>query len=510
MSESNTDSDNLKCPKLNDTNWKPWSALVYCHLESKELLDAIQNTPPEGSLPKARAKKDAQARKIIMQCAGFEKSMHILHLRTAYDMWHTLKTIHQPAGQAQMASLLQSFFGYTRKAKGTVDTAASELTVIQSDIRLIDPEQAPSDQAKLAILLLLFRRSDSAYEPVVLHIESSADPDFATAISQLKDAERRILEAESSSKTHDTALSAGSKDKKKKKKSKEPLASFKVEECYHCHSTNHIKPQCPKYLKSKDSNESKGSSKAHVGKSTSEKISLASDLEDSLGPASGKAWITRSYSAVSVDEKSVWVVDSSASRHMTGDCTLFVEGYKPLMEPDRIEIADGSYLEGIGIGNIKLTLKGSPQQEVTVLDVLYVPNLATNLMSVIQLEDHGIIVATSGSGAMNLLRGGKIIGRASRIGRSYILDTVNRPMVALSAKSAPKSAIDWALWHWRFGHIGREKLLDLYKVVQDLEPLEEVPLGVCEPCIFSKQLRIVNRVPPKRATVPLGRVYSDV
>ena len=46
---------------------------------------------------------------------------------------------------------------------------------------------------------------------------------------------------------------------------------------------------------------------------------------------------------------------------MTGDHTLFVEGYKPLMEPDRIEIADGSYLEGIGLGTIKLTLKGLPQ-----------------------------------------------------------------------------------------------------------------------------------------------------
>jgi hypothetical protein len=75
---------------------------------------------------------------------------------------------------------------------------------------------------------------------------------------------------------------------------------------------------------------------------------------------------------------------------------------------------------------------------------------------------------------------------------------------------APKSAVDWELWHRRFGHIGREKLLDLYKVVQDLEPLVEVPLGVCEPCIFSKQLRIVNRVAPKRATVPLGKIYSDV
>jgi len=58
----------------------------------------------------------------------------------------------------------------------------------------------------------------------------------------LKDAERRILKAELLPKAPNTALSAGSKDKKKKKKSKDPPASFKVGECYHYHSTNYIKP----------------------------------------------------------------------------------------------------------------------------------------------------------------------------------------------------------------------------------------------------------------------------
>jgi len=127
---------------------------------------------------------------------------------------------------------------------------------------------------------------------------------------------------------------------------------------------------------------------------------------------------------------------------MTSNCTLFVEGYKPLIEPNRIEIADGSYLEGIGLSPITLTLKGLLQQEITVLDVLYVPKLATNLMFVIQLEDHGIIVATSSSRAINLLRKGEIIGRAPRIRRSYILNTVSRPIKALTAKSALKSTID--------------------------------------------------------------------
>jgi hypothetical protein len=157
-----------------------------------------------------------------------------------------------------MALLLQSFFGYMLKAKATVDSTASELTVIQSDIRLIDPAQVPSNQAKLAVLLLLFQHLDSAYKPVTLYIESTLDADFATAIAQLKAAEQRILEAESASKTHNTALSAGKGGKqgnnaggnKTSRKSKEPPAGFKVGECYYCYSTNHKRPQCLEYLKS--------------------------------------------------------------------------------------------------------------------------------------------------------------------------------------------------------------------------------------------------------------------
>ncbi len=35
-------SNTLKYSKLSNLNWKPWSTLVQCYLESKELLDMIE------------------------------------------------------------------------------------------------------------------------------------------------------------------------------------------------------------------------------------------------------------------------------------------------------------------------------------------------------------------------------------------------------------------------------------------------------------------------------------
>ncbi len=45
--------------------------------------------------------------------------------------------------------------------------------------------------------------------------------------------------------------------------------------------------------------------------------------------------------------------------------------------------------------------------------MLYVLKLATNLISVIQLEEHGITIATNGSGVMDLLFRGKAVSHAT-------------------------------------------------------------------------------------------------
>ncbi len=101
---------------------------------------------------------------------------------------------------------------------------------------------------------------------------------------------------------------------------------------------------------------------------------------------------------------------------MTGDCTLFINGYQPLKEPDWIEIVDGTYLEGVGLGTIRLTLKDFLQRDITVSNMLYVLKLATNLMSIIQLEERSITIATSGSRVMDLLFRGKTVGHATQVG----------------------------------------------------------------------------------------------
>jgi hypothetical protein len=65
--------------------------------------------------------------------------------------------------------------------------------------------------------------------------------------------------------------------------------------------------------------------------------------------------------------------------------------------------------------------------------------------------------------------------------------------------------------HRRFGHIHVQGLRGLHKVVSDLS----TPILVdrldrdYNTCTLAKQLRVVNRQSPEKATEPLERVFGD-
>ena len=82
---------------------------------------------------------------------------------------------------------------------------------------------------------------------------------------------------------------------------------------------------------------------------------------------------------VKMEAPNYWIVDSSASDHMTGDENLF-HTFSPCQENLTVRIADGSLSKVTGIGSISLTKK-------LILDfVLLVPKLDCNLLSINKLS----------------------------------------------------------------------------------------------------------------------------
>ena len=202
---------------------------------------------------------------------------------------------------------------------------------------------------------------------------------------------------------------------------------------------------------------------------------------------------------------------------MTWDRSIF-SSYQTLDQFRSIEIANGSNISVVGIGTVMLRNDSVvPAEWITIKNVLHAPRLAGNLLSVAQLEDRGIGIASCPNG-INLVQEGNVIATAKRVGSSYILALSSRADSTRtdSAYAAnAKSDTDWQLVHRRFGHAGPHHYKRLHEVTDglsgpvdiDTKPSVEEP---CEPCIVGKKVRVYSRVPEPLKEEVNDLLYVDI
>ena len=176
------------------------------------------------------------------------------------------------------------------------------------------------------------------------------------------------------------------------------------------------------------------------------------------------------------------------------------------------------------IGSIDLELRASEDRHtsITLTNVLLVPKLRRNLLSVSCLMEDGIDVHfNSKENTCEFLRNNEIVGRAFKSKNLWVLDTISEERVDISAHSmecpevnlaSSKTGID--LWHLRFNHLNEDELHRMHRnqVVRglDIHGGNSVK-GHCTGCALGKQHRekLVS-VEERRQTEPLGLVHSDV
>ena len=82
----------------------------------------------------------------------------------------------------------------------------------------------------------------------------------------------------------------------------------------------------------------------------------------------------------------VWFVDSGASRHMTGAREQFTQFSEKELNL-AVELGDNRIVRVVGVGTVSFQRESLPPLKVR--EVLYVPGLKKNLISVSTIEDQG-------------------------------------------------------------------------------------------------------------------------
>jgi hypothetical protein len=275
-----------------------------------------------------------------------------------------------------------------------------------------------SDQWLTGMLRVKLPPSWNTLKTVLAHVEDKKLTSKGVIAQILAEEHRCIREDGGDAKAYYAKSLGKGKGKPKRRKEKE---------CSHCDRKGHDVSECYKLKQEKEEKEkaskansrsgtpssSKSSNKSSSGKSSSSKStstkiaeantdSSESDSDDTVQvymarttstPHALEPTIERVYKTKAELSRSNlqngWLIDSGASRTMCSHRSWFTS-FSPLSNHTKVVLGDDSSIPAIGTGRIRVCMHAGGKWITSVLqDVLYVPELSTNLLSVSHLARCG-------------------------------------------------------------------------------------------------------------------------
>jgi hypothetical protein len=173
-----------------------------------------------------------------------------------------------------------------------------------------------------------------------------------------------------------------------------------------------------------------------------------------------------------------------------------------------IEMGDDGRYSMTDIGTVTFQREsGSP---LTLKDVMYVPGLKKNLVSVAMLEDHGYdVIFSKGKAFLHHIASGQVKQIRVQVKNLYKLDVED--CVALSTKAEKVQSQDISeLWHRILGHLHHGALKIMQQISTGLPKGTLEQRDTCKGCTLGKYTKASFHDKDSRAQVILERVHSDV
>jgi len=417
------------------------------------------------------------------------KSHHypfITSATTAKEAWNALLGAYKAQSLARKQLLRKKLSNLKKAPKEPISKYYSRACQIRDDMiaagvsdKEIDLVGAllsglPNEYALLVEVLEMHAtdmKPDDVYTRLLRHeqkLNESSSPDTDGAALYMAQGESSSAKA-SSSGQHQAGLSSSGAAKKT---------------CHYCHKPGHIKKNCFKFKA--DQRKKNG----HNGNAASAHPAVTD--EGFKSSTAEFAFVTASASAMLIDCcEEEWVIDSGATRHMTCNKSK-LQDLQLFDQPAPVTVGDNHVINALGIGNASFYVNGGNRvAQLQVKNVLYVPDLALNLISVRKMTEHGAVVHFSKERCT--IEVGGFSFDAAEHGSLYILQEYARPnnCAMVAAKFCTQSV---KLWHQRLGHLGYANLFKLVRrgMVKGISLTDKdmrSPETTCEPCILGKHHR---------------------
>ena len=457
-------------------------------------------TLPEGEVTaETRAKFQAKLDKALaIIVLAIEPSLLYLigDPESPVTVWRKLADQFQKKTWANKLALRRKLYSLRLKDGDSVQDHVKSMTEIFNELSVIGAEMDEEDK-----VVHLLASLPSTYDTLVTALEANATvPSMEVVTERLLHEERKHKDRDCTTTCDDGALVAKHRQRRGPK-------------CHYCHKYGHIQRNCAEraQIQKKDNFRKErvnaGGFK-HKANTTQTKPSWGNSSSDSDAGLTAYALSTGN-----APRQNKWIVDSGATSHICNNERSFVKLHN-LENWHSVTLGDGRNLDAIGYGVVSLMMKlpGGVLQELRLHDVLLVPDLSYNLLSVSKATEAGKTVEFRDNVCSIKSHWGKRIATAGRISGLYYLNC-QPAFYQVNTVREKRQESKESTWHRRLGHLSESSLQKLAKLKMadgfDYDPQRNIDF--CKSCIEGK----IHRQPfpkegGKRSTELLGLVHSDV
>eukprot|EP00253_Pinus_taeda_P034296 PITA_34296 len=222
--------------------------------------------------------------------------------------------------------------------------------------------------------------------------------------------------------------------------------------------------------------------------------------------------VQREHAFPSISEASsgIWYVDSGASRHMTRVREYF-SGISESGTDIEVVLGDDRVVRAVGVGTLTFQRESKPPLKVT--NVLYVPGMRKNLISISALEDRGYEVLFRGGQVLMYPRGTPAdSARVIVVRHAKVYKFAFHPLLALSSSTYSRASSSelCEIWHHRMGHMYHGALRTLREIITGMPDFSIYHFDTCRGCAMGKFAKSPFPSSDSRATGILDLIHSDV
>ncbi|RVW87884.1 Retrovirus-related Pol polyprotein from transposon TNT 1-94 [Vitis vinifera] len=496
-----------KPEKFSELNFKRWQQKMLFYLTTLNLARFLTEDAPKLkedehdiqviSAIDAWKHSDFLCRNYVMN--GLADSLYNVYSdkKTAKELWESLDRKYKTEDAGAKKFVVGRFLDYKMVDSKTVVSQVQELQVILHEIHaegmmLSETFQVAAIIEKLPPAwkdfknYLKHKRKEMSIEDLIirLRIEEDNRRSEKKGAHTLNEAKANFVEHGQSSKAKtNNNKGKGSKLGPKGGISKKPKFQGK---CFNCGKQGHKSVDCrlPKKNKPKEAN-------------------VIDDITKNVYDIDLTAVVSE-VNLVGSNPKEWWI-DTGATRHVCSDKKMF-SIFEPIENREKVFMGNFATSEIKGQG--KVILKMTSGKELTLTNVLYVPEIRKNLVSGSLLNNHGFRLVFE-SNKVVLSKSGMYVGKGYMSDGMWKLNVMTIIKSNMNKASTSTYVLESSnLWHGRLGHVN-------YDTLRRLINLNHIPTfqinsnHKCEICVEAKLTRSSFQS-VERNTEPLDLIHSDI